>query len=131
MSCPAAFAKGPSWPQPVILPNTILSFLARQTSGPMPNLSITPGLKPSNIASAVSTNFNTTSTPSFAFKSTAIDFFPLLDGSFFDPVPIAEALSTLIISAPKSAKTIPQNGPGPIPAISIIFNPFSGPIIPP
>ena len=129
MSCPAALAKGPSWPQPVILPKTILSFRSKQTSGPNPNLSITPGLKPSNIASAVSTSFKTTSAPSSDFKSTAIDFFPLLEASCLEPVPIAEALSTLITSAPRSAKTIPQNGPGPMPAISIIFKPFSGPII--
>ena len=80
------------------------------------------------MASAPSTSFKTISTPSWDFKSTAIDLFPLLAGSCLDPVPAAEALSTRITSAPKSANTIPQNGPGPIPAISIIFNPFKGPI---
>ena len=81
------------------------------------------------MASALSTNLRTTSTPSSDFKSTAIDFFPLFEGSSLEPVPIADALSTLIISAPRSANIIPQNGPGPIPAISIILNPFKGPII--
>ena len=98
-------------------------------SGPKPNLSITPGLNPSKIASEFSTSFNTTSTPSGDFKSTAIDFLPLLAGSSLVPPPKADALSTLMISAPKSAKTIPQKGPGPIPAISTIFNPFKGPMI--
>ena len=58
-----------------------------------------------------------------------MDFLPLLAGSSREPVPAADALSTLITSAPRSAKIIPQNGPGPIPAISTIFNPFRGPIL--
>ena len=36
--------------------------------------------------------------------------------------------STRITSAPMSASIIPQNGPGPIPASSMILNPFNGPI---
>jgi hypothetical protein len=31
-------------------------------------------------------------------------------------------------SAPMSASIMPQNGPGPIPAISITFTPANGPI---
>ena len=129
ISWPAAFAKGPVCPHPVILPYTILSFLFWHTSGPSPSLSITPGLKPSNTASALSINLRTISTPSSDLRSTAIDFLPLLAGSSREPVPATEALSTRITSAPRSAKIIPQKGPGPIPAISIIFNPCKGPIL--
>ena len=37
-------------------------------------------------------------------------------------------LLILITSAPRSASSMPQNGPGPIPANSKILIPFSGPI---
>ena len=43
------------------------------------------------------------------------------------PCPKFESLSILITSAPISANTIPQNGPGPIPENSIIVIPVNGP----
>ena len=36
--------------------------------------------------------------------------------------------STRMISAPMSDSIMPANGPGPIPAISIIFTPVNGPM---
>ena len=44
-------------------------------------------------------------------------------------MPKDEALSIFITSAPKSANTIPQKGPGPIPENSMMVVPFSGPVI--
>ena len=52
MSWPAPRAYGPSWPQPVIRPNTSFGLRARHSSGPMPRRSITPGRNPSMSASA-------------------------------------------------------------------------------
>ena len=65
---------------------------------------------------------------SFFFKSIAIDFFPLLAISVLDFCPADSNLSITITSAPKSAKTIPQKGPGPKAENSITFIPFRGPI---
>ena len=45
----------------------------------------------------------------------------------FDP-PFGD-LSILNTSAPISAKSMPQKGPGPIPANSITFTLFNGPLI--
>ena len=45
------------------------------------------------------------------------------------PCPKFDSLSILITSAPISANTIPQNGPGPIPENSIIVIPVNGPDI--
>ena len=89
---------------------------------------MTPGLNPSIKTSAVSTNFLIMSCPSGFLMSTAIDFFPLEAISELEPLPAAVILSTEITSAPISAKIIPQNGAGPIPAISITFISLSGPI---
>ena len=65
---------------------------------------------------------------SFFLRSMAIDFFPLLAMSVLDFCPVDSILSITITSAPKSAKIIPQKGPGPNAENSITLTPFSGPI---
>ena len=57
-----------------------------------------------------------------------IDSFDLSFKSYFVPFPLDSGRLIFITSAPRSASSIPQNGPGPIPANSKIFIPFSGPI---
>ena len=69
---------GPSWPQPVMRPNTSFGLRARQTSGPTPRRSITPGRKPSMRASADSTSSSSASTPSGFLRSMAIERRPRL-----------------------------------------------------
>src|SRR5665647_3243038 len=73
MSWPAAWASGPSWPHPVIRPKTSRGLRSRQSSGPRPRRSMTPGRKPSIKTSAESISLRTSSTPSADFRSTAIE----------------------------------------------------------
>ena len=133
MSWPAAWAYMPSWPHPVIRPKTNFGLRAWHTSGPTPKRSITPGRKPSMRPSAFSTNCNKASTPSGLFRSSAILRRPR---SMRSPAGVAGAgprtacaRSTRITSAPMSASNMAANGPGPMPAISIILYPDNGPDI--
>ena len=98
-----------------------------QSSGPRPRRSVTPGRKPSNSASAVSTSFRTSSTPSGCFRSMAMERRFLASTS--RPRPAAPIRSTRITSAPMSDSIMPQNGPGPIPASSMTRNPCNGPTV--
>ncbi len=132
MSCPAEFAYGPSCPQPVMRPNTNLGLRARHTSGPTPRRSITPGRKPSITTSARSTSDNNVSTPSACFKSSATLRRPRSMTSQCGPVASSRTActrSTRTTSAPISASIIAANGPGPMPAISKMRTPCSGPAI--
>ena len=64
-----------------------------------------------------------------SFRSAERDNLDLLWKSSLLPCPKFDSLSILITSAPISANTIPQNGPGPIPENSIIVIPVNGPDI--
>src|SRR5450759_4163323 len=134
MSWPAAWASGPSWPQPVIRPKTRRGLRPRQTSGPRPSRSTTPGRKPSISTSADSMSLRTSSTPSAVFRSTAIERRPRettsarpADSRPGKPPP-PESRSTRMTVAPRSASIIPAKGPGPMPAISTTVIPDRGPI---
>src|SRR6516225_3344806 len=131
MSWPAVGAYGPSWPHPVMRPYTRRGLRARQTSGPSPSRSVTPGRKPSTSASARSTRRSTVATPSGCLRSTPMDRRPRLKtcggGTLGSPPTTESARSTRTTSAPKSARTMAQNGPGPIPESSMTRTPVSGP----
>ena len=133
MSCPADVAYGPSWPQPVIRPYTRAGFRARQSSGPMPSRSATPGRNPSNTTSAPSTRRSTTSRPASDLRSTPMLRRPRpltkAGGRSGSPPRTETARSIRTTSAPMSASIIPQNGPGPIPASSITRTPSSAPTV--
>ena len=111
-------------------------FRARQISGPSPRRSITPGRKPSINTSALSTMARTTSTPWGFFRSTATLRRPRarmsLGGFSGSPPRTRSARSIRTTSAPMSDNIMPAKGPGPMPAISRILTPSSGPIrVPP
>src|ERR687898_409041 len=131
MSWPAACAYGPSWPQPVSRPYTSPGLRASATSGPMPSRSATPGRNTSKNASADSISRSSASTPSGCFRSTATACLPrsmaLVAGFDRSSARAASTRSTRSTSAPMSASSIPQNGPGPSPTISTARNPSSGP----
>ncbi|CAB4802545.1 unannotated protein [freshwater metagenome] len=111
---------------------TSLGFTASRTSGSSPSASSFPGRKFSTRTSAVSSNLRRTETPSSDFRSRTIVRFPRptifqnnvtsSDGSrhpmsrTVSPVP---GRSTLMTSAPKSAKCRAQPGPARTVEISI------------
>ena len=130
MSWPAVFANGPSCPHPVILPKISLEFLSKHSVGPIPNFSITPGLKPSISASALSNSLKKISLPFSLFKFSLIDFLflPVISSLEGGPGISVSNLSILITSAPRSARSMPASGPGPIPDTSMILYPVNGPI---
>ncbi len=81
-------------------------------------------------ASACSMSVRTVSTPSGDLRSTPIERRPRFKISrlgFDGSPPTDPARSTRITSAPMSASIIAANGPGPIPAISMILVPDNGP----
>src|SRR5581483_8720931 len=104
-----------------------------QAAGPMPSRSVAPGRKSSISASACSPRRNTVSTPCGFFRSTARLRRPRASTSFGGCSGLCSrtrsARSTRSTSAPISASIIPQNGPGPMPAISMTLIPSSGPIV--
>src|SRR5580704_2033163 len=127
MSCPAVAAIGPSWPQPVIRAYTSRGLRARQTSGPTPMRSVTPGRKPSSSTSAVSARRSRASTARGCLRSRTADWRPRFRNSrsgCFGPGP---GRSTRRTVAPESASIMAQNGAGPMPASSITRTPASGP----
>ena len=132
MSCPAAWAIGPSWPQPVIRPNTTFGLRAIQTSGPNPSRSATPGRNPSMRPSADSTSLRMSATPSGCFRSTATDLRPRFIrstcASWWGGYVARSKRSIRTMSAPASASIIPANGAGPSPASSMMRIPSSGPL---
>src|SRR5688500_7074199 len=97
----------------------------------MPRRSVTPGRKPSMRASADSTSLSTVWTPSGFLRSTPIERRPRFRTSTggFDGSPPRTACerSTRRTSAPMSERSMAANGPGPMPAISMILMPLSGP----
>src|SRR5579875_486044 len=106
----------------------------KQTSGPSPSRSITPGRNPSKITSDCSTILSTSSTASGCLRSSAMLFRPRPRMSTPRRCcsPERATLSTRSMrttSAPMSASIMPQNGPGPMPATSITLIPLSGPIV--
>src|SRR5213075_3169200 len=125
MSWPAACASGPSWPQPVMRPNTRRGLRAITTSGPSPNRSITPGLKPSISASALARRSSTCAIAALSLRSSSTTFRPrpATDFRFF----LAPTRSSVTTSAPMSASIMQANGPGPMPANSTMRVPASGP----
>ena len=127
MSCPAACASGPVWPQPVMRPKTSFGLRAATAAGPNPRRSITPGRKPSIKASADSSNCQTKAWPSADFRLTAIERLPRCPAIATLPGRQSAARSMTITSAPISANNMPAIGPGPMPANSITRSPDSGP----
>ncbi len=116
-------------------PNTSRGLRARQTSGPSPSRSITPGRKPSSRASAFSTRASTVSTASGFFRSRARLRRPRWRtshaGRSGGAAGTACARSTRMTSAPMSASIMAAKGPGPMPANSMMRTPCSGPAIVP
>ena len=115
-------------------PKTNFGFRAKHTSGPMPRRSMTPGRKPSINASADSTSLSNVSTPSGFLRSIAMFWRPRCKMSNAGPSGAgprtACARSTRMTSAPMSDNIMAAKGPGPMPAISTIRKPVSGPVIP-
>ena len=70
------------------------------------------------------------SLPLSLFKFSLIDFLflPVISSLGGGPGISVSNLSILITSAPKSARSMPASGPGPIPETSIILYPVNGPI---
>ncbi|SPA39649.1 hypothetical protein CBM2606_A30488 [Cupriavidus taiwanensis] len=99
----------------------------RSASGPSPRRSMTPGRMPSISASASSIRRSTRSRPSAVFRSATTERLPRLSTlpSAGAPDSPAAVRSTAMTSAPRSARCIAQNGPGPIPQISTILMPDS------
>ena len=93
-----------------------------------PRDSITPGLYPSKSPSACRIMSRATSRPLAVFRSTAMDRRPRSTGEETS-CSSASMRSILITSAPRSDKTIPANGTGPMPANSTSVTPDSGPLI--
>src|SRR5260370_816602 len=95
---------------------------------------MTPGRNPSIIPSTWGHIRTTTPAACGFLRSSATERRPRAD-TFCLALPSADGLppirSMRMISAPISANNIAQNGPGPMPANSMILNPFSGPIQPP
>src|SRR5690606_37981636 len=128
MSCPAAAAKGPSWPQPVIRPYTSRGLAAKHSAGPTPRRSATPGRNPSINACEPLTSRRTSAAPAGSFRFTATERFPrrrISAGVAGAPLDSGRTISTT--SAPRSARIIPAWGTGPIPPNSTTRTPFSGP----
>src|SRR4029077_13220701 len=134
MSWPALCAIGPCWPKPVMRPKTNRGLSASSRSGPSPSRSITPGLNPSSRASALAARRFTTSQPRSLLRATASERRPRCSTLNFASRPgrprsVAVRRSTRISSAPMSASSVAANGAGPIPAISTMRKPASGPIV--
>src|SRR5580693_3211798 len=127
MSCPTVTDSGPCCPQPVIRAYTSRGLRCRQTSGPTPMRSVTPGRKPSSRTSALSASLCKASTARGCFRSSTADRRPRLRNSRSgrgSPAPGRSMRSTV---APWSASIMAQNGPGPMPASSRTRTPASGP----
>src|SRR3954447_1722162 len=125
MSWPAACASGPSWPQPVMRPNTSRGLRASTTSGPRPSRSITPGRKPSISASALASKSSTCAIAALSFRSSSTTLRPRTATAF--KFFLAPTRSSVTTSAPMSASIMQANGPGPMPANSTTRKPASGP----
>lgn len=134
MSWPAVCASGPYWPHPVIRPKISLGFRRRQTCGPSPNFSITPGRKPSINMSALATRRRTTSVARGSLRFSATDCRPrstMLSLRKRSSIGVSEAgptgRSMRMTVAPRSARIMQANGAGPMPAISTMVIPERGP----
>src|ERR1044072_6294938 len=96
----------------------------------MPSRSAPPGRTPSMSASAPSTSRSVSSTASGFLRSIPTDRrlrFATLPGMVSIPLgPVGR--SSRMTSAPRSASIMQANGPGPIPAISTMRIPLSGPM---
>src|ERR1700731_715718 len=127
MSWPAVCARGPVCPQPVMRPYTRRGFALRQTSGPRPSRSITPGRNPSISTSAPASMQRTAATPSALRRFSAPGRWWrrfTSAGSAF-----AERRSTVTTSAPRSASNWPTSGPGPMPLNSTTRSDVNGPLM--
>src|SRR6478609_7145014 len=101
----------------------------RQSSGPRPRRSVTPGRIPSMTTSACRTSSSTVATASGSLRLSATLGRPRLSSIVAPPAsPCPPGRSTRITSAPRSARIMHACGPGPIPAISTTFTPRSGPV---
>src|SRR5258706_6009546 len=127
MSWPAVCARGPVCPQPVIRPYTRRGFALRQTSGPRPSRSITPGRNPSISTSAPASMQRTAARPSALHRSSATE--RLLRRLTSAGSAFAERRSTVTTSAPRSAIHWPTSGPGPMPLNSMTRSDVNGPLI--
>src|SRR3954452_7046207 len=92
---------------------------------------MTPGRKPSSRTSARCTSARTTARSSACLRSSAIERLPRSSREVaprrrISP-PRAPRRSIRTTSAPRSASSMPQNGPGPSPANSTTRTPCSGP----
>src|SRR5687767_7474283 len=92
---------------------------------------MTPGRKPSSRTSARSTSARTTATSAGSLRSSPIDRLPRSSSEVAPSEPSrpprAPFRSIRTTSAPRSASSMPQNGPGPSPANSTTRTPCSGP----
>ncbi|SPC05180.1 hypothetical protein CO2235_MP10298 [Cupriavidus oxalaticus] len=130
LSWPARGAHGPCWPQPVMRPYTSAGRRCRHTSGPRPRRSITPGRMPSISRSASSHSRNTASTATGSLRFSTTDCLPRLVMAWGrSGAARRSGGSTAMTVAPRSASSMPQNGPGPMPLISITLTPASGPML--
>ncbi|MNP49662.1 hypothetical protein D3C76_1438650 [compost metagenome] len=90
---------------------------------------MTPGRMPSISTSALSISFRIASRPSGVFRSATTERLPRfsgLTGALAWPVIETDsARSTAMTSAPRSARCMAQNGPGPMPQISTTLIPDS------
>ena len=93
---------------------------------------MTPGRKPSMMASAFAASSIAAAAPSFDFRSSVTERLPRIITSIqrsrFRPSPEPPGRSTSSTSAPMSASTMPQNGPGPMASNSRILMPERGPM---
>src|SRR6266481_6164106 len=127
MSWPAVCARGPVCPQPVMRPYTRRGLALRQTSGPSPSRSITPGRNPSISTSAPASTQRAAARPSALRRFSAIE--RLLRRFTSAGSAFAELRSTVTTSAPRSASRWPASGAGPMPLNSTTRSDVNGPLI--
>src|ERR1700730_234076 len=108
-------------------PYTRRGFAFRQTSGPRPRRSITPGRNPSISTSAPASMQRTAARPSALRRSSATE--RLLRRFTSAGSAFAERRSTVTTSAPRSASNWPTSGPGPMPLNSTTRSDINGPLI--
>ena len=138
MSSAGRSRQGPVCPNPDVDANIRRGLRLSSASGPIPSLSITPGVKFSITTSAWSTSLRNRSRPSSDRRSIEMLRFPrLTDWKYIDSLltngPVVRATSpcggrsTLTTSAPRSQRIIAAYGPASTQVRSRIRIPASGP----
>src|ERR1700680_3334395 len=108
-------------------PYTRRGFAFRQTSGPKPSRSITPGRNPSISTSAQANIQRAAARPSALRRFSATE--RLLRRFTSAGSDFAECRSKVTTSAPRSASNWPTSGPGPMPLNSTTRSDVNGPLI--